>query len=76
MAAAVYVQTNDATENEIVAFSRAEDGTLAPFGALLHGWAGDRPATPALAGLGCPQRGWSVAAGRERGQRRAVGVRG
>src|ERR1700751_2787392 len=29
MAAAIYVQTNDAAENEIVAFSRAEDGALA-----------------------------------------------
>ena len=32
MAPAVYVQTNDAAGNEIVVFSRAEDGTLAPLG--------------------------------------------
>ena len=32
MAAAVYVQTNDAAQNEIVAFSRADDGSLAPLG--------------------------------------------
>ena len=30
--AAVYVQTNDATKNEVVAFSRSEDGSLAPLG--------------------------------------------
>ena len=40
MAAAVYVQTNDATENEIVAFSRAEDGTLAPLGRYSTGGRG------------------------------------
>ena len=32
MTAAVYVQTNDADNNEILAFSRSEDGTLAPLG--------------------------------------------
>jgi 6-phosphogluconolactonase len=32
MPPAVYVQTNDAAENEIVAFGRAEDGTLALLG--------------------------------------------
>jgi len=32
MSPAVYVQTNDATENEVIAFSRAEDGALAPLG--------------------------------------------
>ena len=32
MSAAVYVQTNDATENEVIMFSRAEDGALAPVG--------------------------------------------
>jgi len=29
---AVYVQTNDATENEVVAFARGDDGRLAPLG--------------------------------------------
>ena len=29
---AVYVQSNQAADNEIVAFSRSEDGTLAPLG--------------------------------------------
>jgi 6-phosphogluconolactonase len=32
MSAAVYVQTNNATENEVIVFSRAEDGALAPVG--------------------------------------------
>ena len=32
MSPAVYVQTNDAIANEIVAFSRAEDGALTPLG--------------------------------------------
>jgi len=29
-AAAVYVQTNDAAENEVLAFERGADGRLAP----------------------------------------------
>ena len=32
MSPAVYVQTNDATDNEVVMFRRAEDGALAPAG--------------------------------------------
>jgi 6-phosphogluconolactonase (cycloisomerase 2 family) len=32
MSAAVYVQTNNATENEVIVFRRAEDGALAPAG--------------------------------------------
>jgi 6-phosphogluconolactonase (cycloisomerase 2 family) len=32
MPPAVYVQTNDVTENEILAFGRTEDGALAPLG--------------------------------------------
>jgi 6-phosphogluconolactonase len=32
MSPAAYVQTNDATENEVIVFSRAEDGALAPRG--------------------------------------------
>src|SRR5262249_41796764 len=32
MSSAVYVQTNDATDNEVIAFTRADDGTLAPLG--------------------------------------------
>ena len=40
MGPAVYVQTNDAAENEIVAFSRAEDGTLAPIGRYATGGRG------------------------------------
>jgi 6-phosphogluconolactonase len=40
MAPAVYVQTNDAAGNEIVAFSRAEDGTLTPLGRYSTGGRG------------------------------------
>lgn len=40
MAPAVYVQTNDAAGNEIVAFSRAEDGTLAALGRYSTGGRG------------------------------------
>jgi hypothetical protein len=32
MSPAVYVQTSDATENEVIAFSRAGGGALAPLG--------------------------------------------
>ena len=32
MSPAAYMQTNDATENEVIVFSRAEDGALAPLG--------------------------------------------
>jgi 6-phosphogluconolactonase len=32
MSAAVYVQTNDATDNEVVAFRRSDDGALSPLG--------------------------------------------
>ena len=32
MSPTVYVQMNDATENEVIAFSRAGDGALAPAG--------------------------------------------
>src|SRR6516162_6859432 len=40
MGPAVYVQTNDDAENEIVAFRRAEDGTLAPLGRYSTGGRG------------------------------------
>ena len=40
MSPAVYVQTNDAAENEIVAFSRAQDGTLATIGRYSTGGRG------------------------------------
>jgi 6-phosphogluconolactonase (cycloisomerase 2 family) len=40
MSPAVYVQTNDAANNEIVAFSRADDGTLAPLGRYSTGGRG------------------------------------
>jgi 6-phosphogluconolactonase len=40
MPAAVYVQTNDATENEVIVFSRAEDGVLAPVGRYSTGGRG------------------------------------
>ena len=40
MAPAVYVQTNDATGNEVIAFSRAEDGALARLGRYSTGGRG------------------------------------
>jgi 6-phosphogluconolactonase len=40
MSPAVYVQTNDATDNEVIAFSRAQDGSLAPAGRYSTGGRG------------------------------------
>jgi len=40
MSAAVYVQTNNATENEVIVFGRAEDGALAPVGRYSTGGVG------------------------------------
>jgi hypothetical protein len=40
MSPAVYVQTNDSTDNEVIAFSRADDGALAPRGRYSTGGAG------------------------------------
>jgi 6-phosphogluconolactonase len=40
MSPAVYVQTNDATANEVIAFSRGEDGALAPLGRYSTGGRG------------------------------------
>src|SRR6201984_3775278 len=50
MSPAVYVQTNDATENEVIAFSRAEDGALAPLGRYSTGGRGT--GSPHLASAG------------------------
>ena len=40
MTPAIYVQTNDASDNEIVAFSRSEEGQLAPLGRYSTGGRG------------------------------------
>jgi len=40
MNAAVYVQTNDAADNEVVAFRRSEDGSLSPMGRYSTGGSG------------------------------------
>lgn len=40
MSPAVYVQTNDGTGNEVITFSRAEDGALAPVGRYSTGGRG------------------------------------
>jgi 6-phosphogluconolactonase len=40
MSAAVYVQTNSATENEVIVFRRAEDGALTPLGRYSTGGRG------------------------------------
>src|SRR6516165_10044642 len=50
MSPAVYVQTNDATGNEVIAFSRAEDGALAPHGR--HPTGGRGTGSPHLASAG------------------------
>src|SRR5690242_4446313 len=50
MSPAVYVQTNDATGNEVIAFSRAEDGALAPLGRYPTGGRGT--GSPHLASAG------------------------
>lgn len=50
MSPAVYVQTNDATGNEVIAFSRAEDGALAPLGRYSTGGRGT--GSPHLASAG------------------------
>ena len=50
MSAAVYVQTNDATKNEVIVFSRAEDGALAPVGRYSTGGRGT--GVPHLASAG------------------------
>src|SRR5262252_10512370 len=50
MSAAVYVQTNDATENEVIVFSRADDGALAPVGRYSTGGRGT--GVPHLASAG------------------------
>ena len=50
MSPAVYVQTNDATGNEVIAFSRSEDGALAPLGRYTTGGRGT--GSPHLASAG------------------------
>ena len=50
MSPAVYVQTNDAAENEVIAFSRADDGALAPLGRYSTGGRGT--GSPHLASAG------------------------
>src|SRR5262249_8664568 len=50
MSAAVYVQTNNATENEVIVFSRADDGALAPVGRYSTGGRGT--GVPHLASAG------------------------
>ena len=67
MTPAVYVQTNDASDNEIVAFSRSEEARLPRSGAS-HRRSRNRRAAPALAELRHSQRRRPVAARRELGQ--------
>jgi 6-phosphogluconolactonase (cycloisomerase 2 family) len=50
MSPAIYVQTNDATANQVIAFSRAEDGALAPLGRYSTGGRGT--GVPHLASAG------------------------
>ena len=74
--AAVYVQTNDATENEVVAFERRADGGLAPLGRFATGGRGTgEPHLPSQSSIVLGDDGQRLL-GRECGQRRAVAVRG
>src|SRR6266513_953999 len=50
MSPAVYVQTNDTTGNEVIAFSRTQDGALAPLGRYSTGGRGT--GSPHLASAG------------------------
>src|ERR1700747_3831407 len=50
MSPAVYVQTNDAAGNEVIAFSRTGDGALAPLGRYATGGRGT--GSPHLASAG------------------------
>src|SRR5438132_11565210 len=50
MSPAVYVQTNDATGNEVIAFSRTGNGALAPLGRYSTG--GHGTGSPHLASAG------------------------
>src|SRR6201990_2131517 len=50
MSSAVYVQTNDATGNEVIAFSRTGNGALAPMGRYSTGGRGTGSAHPGSAG--------------------------
>ena len=50
MSPAVYVQTNDAAGNEVIAFSRTQDGALAPMSRYSTGGRGT--GSPHLASAG------------------------
>jgi 6-phosphogluconolactonase len=51
-APAVYVQTNDATQNEVLAFGRRDDGGLAPLGRFATGGRGSgRPHLPSQSSI-------------------------
>ena len=75
MTPAVYVQTNDAADNEVLAFEPLGDGRPPRLGAS-HGRSRNRKAAPAVPELDRAQRRRPAAAGRQRGQRRVVAVRG
>jgi hypothetical protein len=67
--AAVYVQSNDATNNEVLAFGRRPDGKLAPFGQFATGGHGTgKPHLPSQSSI-VSQRRRPAAARRERRQR-------
>jgi hypothetical protein len=55
MSPAVYVQTNNATENEVIVFSRAQDGALAPAGRYSTQGRGTGVPHPGLGGFGRAQ---------------------
>ena len=74
--AAVYVQTNDATKNEVLAFERGADGRLAPLGRFATGGRGTgKPHLPSQSSIVLSADG-RPAPGGQRRQRRAVPLRG
>ena len=72
---AVYVQTNDAQKNEIVAYRRESDGSLSKIGSFETGGKRDREAPSPVTELHRPERRRSLVAGRERRQRHDLAVR-
>ena len=72
--AVVFAQTNDARGNELVAFTRDDDGRLGERRQLPDGRPRQRRAPSALAGLDRNRCGEAAPAGRERRQRRAVAL--
>ncbi|MFZ0973936.1 MAG: hypothetical protein WAN22_17020 [Solirubrobacteraceae bacterium] len=63
MAANVYVQTNEASDNQLVAFTRVDDGALAPLRRFPAGGRGSGEPQMASPGLGRHQRRQTLGSG-------------